>query len=220
MVVDFAKCFVQHAILRSSFSRRVPHGAFRRFAPLILYITNVKGDDGSKYIYINGVEQSNLKVGLTQGDVVYAYENDDGDVAKVVVAHYTYAKVDSVSDNMSTSEENNGASHRVKLVDIDDNNLGTFYDDYDDTSKELPGFDASTYEEGTVLAVAMNGKQAAASYVANVVTGTPTSVKEAINGNITMGQASFASAMAASIFRLSLLKSSRRTRSEASHWFN
>ena len=87
---------------------------------------------------------------------------------------------------MSTSEENNGASYRVKLVDIDDNNLGTFYDDYDDTSKELPGFDASTYEEGTVLAVAMNGKKAVASYVADVVTGKPTSVKEAVNGNITI----------------------------------
>ena len=147
---------------------------------------NAEGDDGSKYIYINGVEQNNLNKELTQGDVVYAYENNDGDVAKVVVAHYTYAKVDSISDNMSTSEENNGASYRVKLVDIDDNNLGTFYDDYDDTSKELPGFDASTYEEGTVLAVAMNGKKAVASYVADVVTGKPTSVKEAVNGNITI----------------------------------
>ena len=131
-------------------------------------------------------EQNDLNTKLTQGDVVYAYENNDGDVAKVVVAHYTYAKIDSISDNMSTSEENNGASYRVKLVDIDDNNLGTFYDDYDDTSKELPGFDASTYEEGTVLAVAMNGKKAVASYVADVVTGTPTSVKEAANGNITI----------------------------------
>ncbi|MCB6900376.1 S-layer homology domain-containing protein [bacterium 210917-DFI.7.65] len=147
---------------------------------------NAEGDDGSKYIYINGVEQNNLNKELTQGDVVYAYENNDGDVAKVVVAHYTYAKIDSISDNMSTSEENNGASYRVKLVDIDDNNLGTFYDDYDDTSKELPGFDASTYEEGTVLAVAMNGKKAVASYVADVVTGKPTSVKEAVNGNITI----------------------------------
>ena len=147
---------------------------------------NAEGDDGSKYIYINGVEQNNLNKELTQGDVVYAYENDNGDVAKVIVAHYTYAKVDSISDNMSTSEKNNGASYRVKLVDIDDNNLGTFYDDYDDTSKELPGFDASTYEEGTVLAVAMNGKKAVASYVADVVTGKPTSVKEAVNGNITI----------------------------------
>ena len=147
---------------------------------------NVDDDSNSKYIYINGVEQKDLNTKLTQGDVVYAYENNDGDVAKVVVAHYTYAKIDSISDNMSTSEENNGASYRVKLVDIDDNNLGTFYDDYDDTSKELPGFDASTYEEGTVLAVAMNGKKAVASYVADVVTGTPTSVKEAANGNITI----------------------------------
>ena len=147
---------------------------------------NVDDDSNSKYIYINGVEQNDLNTKLTQGDVVYAYENNDGDVAKVVVAHYTYAKIDSISDNMSTSEENNGASYRVKLVDIDDNNLGTFYDDYDDTSKELPGFDASTYEEGTVLAVAMNGKKAVASYVADVVTGKPTSVKEAVNGNITI----------------------------------
>ena len=146
-----------------------------------------KAADGTgSYIYVNGVEQNNLNKKLTQGDVVYAYENSDGDVAKVVVAHYTYAKIDSISDNMSTSEENNGASYRVKLVDIDDNNLGTFYDDYDDTSKELPGFDASTYEEGAVLAVAMNGKQAVASYVADVVTGKPTSVKEAANGNITI----------------------------------
>ena len=69
----------------------------------------------------------------------------------------------------------------------DDNNIGTYYDAYDDSDKnELPGFDTSIYEEGTVLAVAMNGKKAVASYVADVITETPTSVREAINGNITI----------------------------------
>ena len=74
----------------------------------------------------------------------------------------------------------------------DDNNIGTYYDAYDDSDKnELPGFDASIYEEGAVLAVAMNGKKAVASYVADVVTETPTSVKEAINGNITIDGAKY-----------------------------
>ena len=74
----------------------------------------------------------------------------------------------------------------------DDNNIGTYYDAYDDSDKnELPGFDTSIYEEGAVLAVAMNGKKAVASYVADVVTETPTSVKEAINGNITIDGAKY-----------------------------
>ena len=147
--------------------------------------------DGSATYYLNGATSSKT-ASLNKGDVVYAYENGDGDVDRVVVARYSYARIDSVSDNMSTTEKDNGAAYRLKLVDIDDNNIGTYYDAYDGSNKNgLPGFDASIYEEGTVPAVAMNGKKAVASYVADVVTETPTFVKEAINGNITIGGAKY-----------------------------
>lgn len=58
---------------------------------------------------------------------------------------------------MSSTEKDNGAAYRLKLVDIDGNNIGTYYDAYDASSKlEIAGFNADTYEEDVVLAVAVN----------------------------------------------------------------
>ena len=142
-------------------------------------------------VYVNGQQKDTANYGataLTKGDVVYAYENNDGDVYKVVVARYTYAKIDSVATNMSTTEKDNGAAYRVKLVDIDDNAAGTYYDDYDNEAKVINGFNASTYKEDVVLAVAVNpdNKAVVDSYVAKTVTGKPSAVKEGINGSITV----------------------------------
>ena len=143
--------------------------------------------------YVNGniATESNASlaayaaIGLTKGDVVYAYENNAGKVKTVAVARYTYAQIDNVSNSMSTTEKNNGAAYRLKLIDIDENAIGTYYDSYDDSAKnELPGFNAASYKEDVVLAVAMNGKKIVDSYVAEVVSGKISSVKEGANGNI------------------------------------
>ena len=148
----------------------------------LTYTTGTGSSVATHYnVYINGAQQTGVAPELTKGDVVYAYENNDGDVERVVVASYEYAKIDSVATNMSTTEKDNGASYRVKLVDIDDNAAGTYYDVYDNDAKVLNGFDASAYTEDTVLAIAVNGdgsKEIVDSYVADVVTGKPTAVTE------------------------------------------
>lgn len=126
---------------------------------------------------------------LQKGDVVYAYEDDNGNVKTVVVARYQLAKIDDVSAKMSTTEKNNGAAYRLKLVDLNGSSVGngTYYDSYDDSAKyELNGFVAGTYKEDAVLAVALNGKKIVDSYVAETVSGKLSAVREAeINSNIT-----------------------------------
>ena len=142
-------------------------------------------------VYLNGEPYASDTAAnaaeLKKGDVVYAYENDDGDVETVVIARYQYAKIDDVATNMSSTEKDNGAKYRVKLVDINDNNVGTYYDSYDDSAKnELVGFDADTYKEDTALAIAKNGNKIVDSYVIEGVSGKPTSAKDGASGNITI----------------------------------
>ena len=67
-----------------------------------------------------------------KGDIIEAYENDDNEVDTIVIRSYTYAKIDSVDEDLSSTHENNGASVALELVDIDDGSLGTWYDNYDD----------------------------------------------------------------------------------------
>ena len=128
-----------------------------------------------------------------KGDIIEAYENDDNDVATIVIRSYTYAKIDDVDNDLSSSLKNKGASVGVELKDIDGTNMGTYYDNHDDDDKVLNGFDADTYEEGTVLAVAISDKDDTTildSYVAESVTGTPTAAREVAKDatyNVTAG---------------------------------
>ena len=46
----------------------------------------------------------------------------------IVIRSYTYAKIDTVDEDLSSTHENNGASVALELVDIDDGSLGTWYD--------------------------------------------------------------------------------------------
>ena len=124
---------------------------------------------------------------LTKGDVVYIYEDGNGAVDTIVVARYSYAKIDSVATNVTTTEKNNGAAYRLKLIDINGNNIGTYYDSYDDSAKNtLPGFNAGSYEEDVTLAVAKNGNKIVDSYVIEAVNGKPTAAKTEANGYITV----------------------------------
>ena len=114
-----------------------------------------------------------------KGDIIEAYENDDNEVDTIVIRSYTYAKIDTVDEDLSSTHENNGASVALELVDIEDGSLGTWYDDYDDSDEVLTGYN-SDYTEGTVLAVAISaadGDMILDSYIMESVTGTPTSAR-------------------------------------------
>ena len=140
---------------------------------------------GSADVFYNGKDlgtySSNRSNNLTgKGDIIEAYENDDNEVDTIVIRSYTYAKIDSVDDDLSTARQNNGASVGLELVDIDGSSLGTWYDDYDDSDEVLTGYN-NNYTEGTVLAVAISAEDDDVildSYVMESVTGTPSSARE------------------------------------------
>ena len=117
------------------------------------------------------------KVG--KGDIVEVYQNDDGDMTTIVVRSYTYAKIDKVNSDLGSALTKKGASYSITLKDIVGSAIGgTYYDDYENISAVvLQGFNASTYTENAVLAVALNGTKVLDSYVADAVTGTPSSAK-------------------------------------------
>mgnify|MGYP007085177626 CR=1 FL=1 len=97
----------------------------------------------------------------------------------IVIRSYTYAKIDTVDEDLSSTHENNGASVALELVDIDDGSLGTWYDDYDDSDEVLTGYN-SNYTEGTVLAVAISADDSDVildSYIMESVTGTPSAAR-------------------------------------------
>ena len=133
------------------------------------------------------------KVG--KGDILEVYQNDDGDVTTIVVRSYTYAQIDKVEDDLGSALTKKGASYSVTLKDIDGSFIGgTYYDEYENNSAVvLQGFNANTYTEDAVLAVALNGTKVLDSYVAEAVTGTPSSAKAVVaksslvtDGNVTI----------------------------------
>ena len=131
----------------------------------------LNGDD-------NEVKSSEL---VAVGDIVEAYENDNGDVETVGGSRYTVAKIDKVDTDVSTAESRNGASEVLTLTDLDGDNSNDYYDKYDDAEKTLRGY-ASSYDEGSVLAVAFRdgkfGDEVLASYEAEAVTGEVTAFRE------------------------------------------
>ena len=119
-----------------------------------------------------------------KGDIIDVYENNDNDVETIVIRSYTYAKIDAVDDDLSTTLKNRDASVELSLVDINGDSLGNgdYYDDYNSDEKVLNGYNAD-YEEGTVLAVALAADAAdddaiLDSYVVETVTGTPSASRK------------------------------------------
>ena len=139
--------------------------------------------DSATYV-LNGGDKDTKDTDLQKGDIVEVFEDDNGKVEKVVAIRYTAAKIDEVSTDLSNSEKKAGASYSIELVEVNNDSTsigaGTYYDDYDKDSEILNGFSANTYEEGTVLAVALSAKDnrtILASYVADTATGTVSSYK-------------------------------------------
>ena len=129
------------------------------------------GDDKGTY----SDNRSNALAG--KGDIIEVYEDDSNDVETIVFRSYEYAKVNEVDTDLSSTHSNRGASVGIELVDIDDISMGTYYDDYNSSSKILNGYNSS-YTEDTVLAVARGDDGAVLdSYIADSVTGTPTAAR-------------------------------------------
>ena len=117
-----------------------------------------------------------------KGDIVEAYENDDNEVSAIVIRSYTFAKIDSVDKDLSSSLTNKGASVGIDLVDVKGNDVanGTYYDNHDDDDKVLNGY-TSDYTEGTALAVAVSAEDDATildSYIIDSVSGKPSAARE------------------------------------------
>ena len=135
-------------------------------------------------VYFNGTDEGDYEdvydeVIASDGDVLEVFENDDGDVDTIVFRSYTYAVVNEVIDDLSSTHENRGATVGIDLENIDGNSFGTYYDDYNDSDKILGGYNAG-YTEGTVLAIALNEDNAILdSYEMESVTGTPEAAEEA-----------------------------------------
>ena len=118
-------------------------------------------------VYVNGFEAGTYKalkdVKLGVGDVVEAFENDDDDVTRIVVIRYLPAQIDEIDDDLSSSYTKKGASYSIsfKAVDKGDYPADTYYDSYtNDSDKELPGFNAKTYVEDAVVALAPEATKA------------------------------------------------------------
>ena len=137
------------------------------------------GLDLGKYSAVKGDDDLAGK-----GDIIDVYENNDNDVETIVIRSYTYAKIDAVDDDLSTTLKNRDASVELSLVDINGDSLGNgdYYDDYNSDEKVLNGYNAD-YEEGTVLAVALaadadDDDAILDSYIVETVTGTPSASRK------------------------------------------
>ena len=133
-------------------------------------------------VYFNGTEEGDYEdvdddVLTSKGDILEVFENDSGDAETIVIRSYTYARVNEVITDLSSTHENRGATVGIDLVDIDDNSFGTYYDDYNDDDKILKGYN-SDYTEDTVIAIALSEDNAILdSYVMESVAGTPTAAQ-------------------------------------------
>ncbi len=161
-----------------------------------------KDDNPSYKLWVNGVEIETNKadVPVYRGDVVYAQTNSNKVVTTVSVARYQLAKIDEVTTSLTTTEKEKGAEYRIRLTNLDGTTImnNRYFDDHDDNGATLAGFDVNTYTEGTVLAVAVNNQGASGStwkivdsYIANVVSGKPSGVKNEEDGYIRLNGQSY-----------------------------
>ena len=146
--------------------------------------------------YVNGVQETGVKgystldeLAILAGDQVEIYENDDEEIETVVVVRYSLAVIDEIDDSLSSTYTKKGASYSITLESLDENVPigGTYYDYYEnDSSKELPGFSADTYTEGTALAIAMKGNTVLDTHIAGSEEGKITGYDAGSKANVTL----------------------------------
>ena len=111
---------------------------------------------------------------LQAGDVVEIFRNDNNEVDTVVVIQYQLAKIDDVDTDVSDSDARDDVTAYISLENLSGGAVGQ--GTYDDT--DINGYNASTYEEGTFLAVALNAAgEIVDSYVADTAEGTVTAYR-------------------------------------------
>ena len=158
-------------------------------------------DDGDLNLYINGdAEFENgdyadlSSVTLKAGDQVELFENDDKKVETIAIIRYSLASIKEVEDSLSSTYTNKGATYAITLETLSESGIGgTYYDVYDgDSTKELTGFNADTYTEGTVLAVAVNDAETILdSAVAESVSGTISNYNSGSKAKVTIDGADY-----------------------------
>ena len=161
------------------------------------YFGYAKGDFADTVnAYVNGDPVKGVKgfstldqLDIQAGDEVEVYENDDDDIATIVVIRYELAIIDEINTNLSSTYTKKGANCSITLEALDENVSigGTYYDHYtNDSAKELAGFAADTYKEGTALAVAMKGNVVLASHVATSAQGKISGYDSGSKANVTV----------------------------------
>ncbi|MDD3164902.1 MAG: S-layer homology domain-containing protein [Oscillospiraceae bacterium] len=147
----------------------------------------VNGDEAVSGNYATVSKASTFKA----GDYIEVFKNGDDEYETICVTRYSYAKIDSIDDDLSSTYTKKGASVSIDLKDVDGNGIGgTYYDAYDDHDDEvLGGFDAKTYTEDTVIAIALkeSSDRVLASHVATVVENTVTASKTGSKASVTIG---------------------------------
>ena len=141
-------------------------------------------DDNS---YLNGDELDIDGDKLEKGDVISVYlkDNDVDTIEAVVVLRYTAAIIDDIDTDISKSQKSDGVNAILTLKDIDDNDLGDYYDTIDasasqkEKDKQLNGYLGTSYKKDAAIAIAQKGDVIVDSYAINVVTGKVTSAREA-----------------------------------------
>ena len=135
---------------------------------------NLRSSDlaGTIAYYLNGEPVSSTGTALQPGDVVEIFEDSNNDVATVVVSQYRLAKIDDVDTDVSDRDAKNDVTAYITLEDMGGTAVGN--GTYNDT--DINGYNASTYEEGAYLAVAVRDdtNEIVASYVADTAEGTVT----------------------------------------------
>lgn len=163
------------------------------------YLNYATGDVlANATVYFNGLKVGTYSSVKTKddlagkGDIIDVYENDDNDAKTIVIRSYTYAKIDDVDTELSSTLKNRGASVELSLVDIDGDDLalGDYYDDHTEGKRVLNGYEADTYKKGAVLAVALSAKTSDSedgpadpdeiidSYVVEAITGKPSAARQ------------------------------------------
>ena len=132
---------------------------------------NLRSSDlaGTIAYYLNGEPVSSTGTALQPGDVVEIFEDSNNDVATVVVSQYRLAKIDDVDTDVSDRDARDDVSAYITLETMGGTAVGN--GTYNDT--DINGYNASTYEEGAYLAVAVRDdtNEIVASYVADTAEG-------------------------------------------------
>ena len=132
---------------------------------------NLRSSDlaGTIAYYLNGEPVSSTGTALKPGDVVEIFEDSNNDVATVVVSQYKLAKIDDVDTDVSDRDARDDVSAYITLETMGGTAVGN--GTYNDT--DINGYNASTYEEGAYLAVAVRDdtNEIVASYVADTAEG-------------------------------------------------